>query len=81
MATSDPNTYSSDDLLQPDSDSRADMALHTAGALCNPQDVIPDYEHYDGDYSANQQAQSWEHTDVDSTDRDYVFYDPDLVEE
>lgn len=80
MAT-DPGTYNTDQLLEPDSDSRADAALAVAGALCNPEDVIPHYGSYNGDYSENQHASSREHTDMDSTDRQYVTYDKDLVDE
>lgn len=58
-------TYSASD-FPPGSDERIAAAMASAGALCNPEDVVEDWGHYDEDYTANQQAQSWENTDVDT---------------
>jgi hypothetical protein len=78
---SDPNVYTSDDYTEPDSDTRVDAALHCAGTTADVETFIPDWGHHDGDYSANQQALSFEHTDIDSTDREYVIYDKELIDE
>jgi hypothetical protein len=69
IMTTDPNN-----LLEPDSESRQEMAALTAGTTAPVETFIPDWGHYDGDYSANQAAQSWEHTDVDATNREYIIY-------
>jgi hypothetical protein len=58
-------TYSSDQ-FPPGSDERIQAAQSSAGALCNAEDVLEDWGNYDEDYTANQQAQSWENTDVDT---------------
>ncbi len=38
----------------------------SAGAACNPQDVVTDWGNYDEDYTKDEQASSWENTDVDT---------------
>jgi hypothetical protein len=63
-------TYSADD-FPPGSKERVEVAMHSAGAACNPEDVIEDWGHYDEDYTATEAAIAWENTDVDSTDRVY----------
>jgi hypothetical protein len=42
--------------LPGDSDIRESVALSTAGALCNPEDVIKDYGDFDGDVSSKDHA-------------------------
>jgi hypothetical protein len=57
--------FTSDD-LPPGSAERIEVARHSAGAACNPQDVVTDWGNYDEDYTDDEQASSWEHTDVDT---------------
>ncbi|KAM3094191.1 hypothetical protein ACKFKF_27980 [Phormidesmis sp. 146-12] len=64
-----------------DSDERLDAALKTAGTTAPVETFITDWGHYDGDHSENEHAKAWEHTDVDSTDRDYILYDRDKIDD
>lgn len=58
-------TYSADQ-FPPGSDERIEVAMHSAGAACNPEDVLEDWGHFDEDYTPAEQAKSWENTDVDT---------------
>jgi hypothetical protein len=49
-----------------DSEERAKAADASIGALCNPEDIIADYGDFEGDHGKNDNAKSWEHTDVDT---------------
>jgi hypothetical protein len=58
-------TYSADQ-FPPGSDERIEVAQHSAGACCEVEDVLEDWKDYDEDLTADEKAQSWEHTDVDA---------------
>jgi hypothetical protein len=57
--------FTADD-VPPGSKERIEVAGYSAGAACNPQDVVTDWGNYDEDYTDDEQASSWEHTDVDT---------------
>lgn len=57
-------TYSARE-FPPGTPERIEVAQHSAGAACNPQDVLEDWEEYDEDHTKDKQAKSWEFTDVD----------------
>lgn len=57
--------FTADD-LPPGSKERIEVAGHSAGAACNPKDVVTDWGNYDEDYTDDEQAESWENTDVDT---------------
>lgn len=65
-------TYSKDQ-FPPGSDERIEIAMHSAGALCNPEDVLEDWHYYDEDFTPDERAISWENTDVDSPHPDFSF--------
>jgi hypothetical protein len=65
-------TYSADD-FPPGSQDRIDVAMHSAGAACNPDDVITDWGHYDEDYTDDEQAKAWEETEMDEPYHDLSF--------
>jgi hypothetical protein len=57
--------FTADD-LPPGSQERIDVARMSAGAACNPDDVVTDWGDYEEDHTADDLAVSWEHTDVDT---------------
>jgi hypothetical protein len=58
-------TYSADQ-FPPGTPERIEVATHSAGAACNPEDVITDWGNFDEDYTDQEKAISWETTDVDT---------------
>lgn len=55
-----------EEYLEADTDTRLNAALKVAGTT-DPVDAhIKDWGDHGGDYSAQQNAVSWEHTDVDT---------------
>jgi hypothetical protein len=57
--------FTADD-LPPGSKERSDVAKMSAGAACNPDDVVTDWGDYDEDYTDNEEVQSWEHSEIDT---------------
>ena len=65
-------TYSADQ-FPPGSDERIEVAMMSAGAACNPENVIEDWGNYDEDYTKAEQALSFENTEIDEPFADISF--------
>jgi hypothetical protein len=56
---------------------REDKVASCFGQGIDPHESVEDYGDLDDDYNANEQAQSFEHTEIDDNTRDYVIYRKD----
>jgi hypothetical protein len=64
--------FTADD-LPPGSSERVEVAGYSAGAACNPDDVVLDWGEYDEDTTADDAAKSFEYTDTESPHADFSF--------
>jgi hypothetical protein len=64
--------FTSDD-LRPGSPERVEVATYSAGAACNPDDVVTDWGNYDEDHTEADHANAWEHTDLDEPHAEFSF--------
>jgi len=53
---------------------REDQIASCFGQGINPKDAVDDYPLLEGDHNADEDAQAFEHIDLDDDSKDYIVY-------